>query len=80
MVNLGDKVRDKISGFEGIATGRTEYLYKCVHILVSHDKLDKDGKIPDGFWLDEDRLEVLERGRIKAKNTDRTGSMVSLSK
>lgn len=34
MIKLGDKVKDKISGFEGLATARSEFLYGCVRILV----------------------------------------------
>lgn len=29
MVTLGARVKDNITGFEGIATGRAEYLYGC---------------------------------------------------
>lgn len=30
MPKLGKRYRDKITGFEGIATGRFEYLHGCV--------------------------------------------------
>jgi hypothetical protein len=34
MVKLGSKCRDSITGLEGIATARTEYLYGCVHVCI----------------------------------------------
>jgi hypothetical protein len=59
MVNLGDKVRDRINGFEGIVTGRAVYLYGCVQVLVAPTKLAEDGKCPDSVWFDEDRVEAM---------------------
>jgi hypothetical protein len=60
MVMLGDRVQDKINGFTGIAIGRAEYLFGCIQVLVAPEGLDKDGKPPDGHWLDEDRVKVVE--------------------
>jgi hypothetical protein len=54
MAKLGDRVRDEISGFEGIVTGRAEYLYGCVQVLVNPAEV-KDGSPIAGTWLDEDR-------------------------
>lgn len=28
-VNLGDRVKDQVTGFEGIAIARTEWLFGC---------------------------------------------------
>ena len=63
MVKLGDKVKDNISGLEGIVTGRSEYLYGCAHILVNPQQV-KDGAPVAGTWLDEDRFTVIEEGVI----------------
>jgi len=54
MIKLGEKVKDSITGFEGVATGRATYLYGCVRVLVESKKL-KDGK-PIEEWFDEQRL------------------------
>ena len=59
MVKLGNKVRDLITGFEGVAIARTEYLYGCVHICIA-PKLGADGKRPENEWFDEQRVEVVE--------------------
>ncbi len=57
---LGDKVRDKLTGFEGIVIARTEYINGCIHACVKAQTL-KDGKPLDGEWIDWSQLEVLER-------------------
>ena len=63
MVRVGDRVKDKIGGFTGIATARYEYLYGCVRINVQPEKT-KDGKPADGFVFDEDQLQVLKSGAV----------------
>jgi hypothetical protein len=52
---LGDKVRDRVDGFEGILSGRAEYLYDTVRCLVEAPA--KDGKTCSS-WIAESRLEV----------------------
>lgn len=59
MIKLGSKVRDSITGFEGIATSRTEYLYGCVHVGITPTEL-RDGKPVDSQWFDEQRVQVIE--------------------
>lgn len=58
MVKLGDKVRDVITGFEGIAIGKSEWLCGCTTYGITPQKL-KDGKIIDTEWFDEGRIEVI---------------------
>lgn len=60
MIGVGTRVRDEISGFEGIAVGRTEWLYGCVRIGVAPEKLDKDGRVTPPEWFDEAQLLTLE--------------------
>jgi hypothetical protein len=60
MIKLGDKVRDTISGFEGIATGRTTWLHGCERIGVQPQALH-DGKPVENAWFDINQLEVVEK-------------------
>ena len=55
MIKLGSKVKDMITGFEGIAIAKTVYLNGCVQIQVQSKKL-KDGEIIKAEWIDELRL------------------------
>ena len=59
MIVLGSTVRDKISGFEGVATGRTTYLYGCVRIEVAPNKCDGEKPNSDAYVFDEPQLEVI---------------------
>ena len=58
MVKLGDKVQDSISGFEGVAVSRTEYLYGCVRVGVEGKK-----KPGESYYFDEQRLTVTTNAR-----------------
>ncbi|MGH9424388.1 MAG: hypothetical protein ACRD3J_30735 [Thermoanaerobaculia bacterium] len=56
---LGSRVRDKISGFEGIVTSICQYDNKPNRVQVTAQSLSERGAIIEE-WIDEDRLEVLD--------------------
>lgn len=60
---LGKRVRDRVMGAEGVATGVTFELYGCVQVLVTQSA-DKDGKQRDLQYFDVNRLEVLRGERV----------------
>lgn len=60
-MKLGDKIKDLVTGLEGIATGRLEYLNGCVQWLIM-PPLDKDGKYQDVQWIDQSQLKVIGDG------------------
>jgi hypothetical protein len=65
---LGKKVKCKITGFEGIATAKIKYLNGCVQYCVK-PKVGKDGKMPDGEYIDIGQLEIVGDGvNIKSKD------------
>jgi len=55
-VQLGQEYHDRISGFIGVATSRTEYLYGCVRVGLESRKAGADGKPLDTQYFDEQRL------------------------
>lgn len=67
MIKLGVKARDKITGFEGIITGRAQYITGCdQYVLVPPVK---DGKVGDSQWFDEGRIEITGPGISAAEVT-----------
>lgn len=59
-IELGDRVRDRISGFEGIVIGITDWLYQCRRPIVQPTTMN-DGKPTGTESFDEPQLEVIER-------------------
>jgi len=60
MISLGSLVCDNITGFEGIAVSRTEYLFGCARMGVQPEGLTQNNKPFDEEYFDEHRLELLE--------------------
>jgi len=58
MAELGDRVLDNVTAFEGTVIGRCEYLYDTPSVWVLSDNLDKDGK-PVEVWVTEARCTVV---------------------
>ena len=80
MIRLGQKVRDRISGLEGIAVARAEWLYGCSRVVVQAP-VNKDHEIPDGQWVDEPQLEVIAPSELpeQTKEQRRAGGPVSVA-
>ncbi|MBA7673371.1 hypothetical protein ES703_81567 [subsurface metagenome] len=57
MVELGDRVKDTITDFEGVAIGRAEYLHAYPSVQVEASTL-QSGK-PVVHWFPEARLRML---------------------
>lgn len=58
-IKLGQRVRDTVTGFEGIATSKVIYLNGCVQYCVK-PKVAADGKMPVGEYINEEQLVILE--------------------
>lgn len=58
---LGKEVKEKITGFIGIATSYHHYLTGCNQYGIQA-KVDKAGKIPDIEYFDEGRIETIGNG------------------
>jgi len=61
---LGDRVKDRVTGFTGIVACRTEYLNGCIRIGVQHEKPVK-GRPLDLEHFDEPQVQVTLKGKIK---------------
>ena len=58
-IKLGSLVKDSITGFKGIAVGRTEFAFGCVHIRIQAQGLTKEGDPIPTHTFDDQRIEVL---------------------
>lgn len=74
MVKLGNKVKDNITGFFGIAVARSEWLHGCNRIAIEPQEL-KDGMPIEAQWFDEQRVEILvdKEPEVSPDNTATSG-------
>ena len=76
IIKLGDKVQDSVTGFKGIAVGRTTWLHGCNRIIVQPEGVDKNGKTYDSQNFDEPQLVILgPKKKVKEGNHDTGGPM-----
>lgn len=71
-VVLGMRVKDTVTGIQGIAVARTSYLTGCDHISIQPD-MDKDGKSPEWVNIDVRRIEIINSVPVKLFEDDTTG-------
>jgi hypothetical protein len=64
-VELGDKAKDTITGFEGVVSVRTEYLFGPRRIGLTPVALDKDGKPQDAIGFDEGQVQRVTKKVVK---------------
>lgn len=60
---LGFKCKDKISGLTGVVVSVSFDVSGCIQGLLKPE-VDKDGKVPDGYWFDCKRLERISETPI----------------
>lgn len=71
-IQFGDTVKDQVTGFQGIATGRAEYISGCSQVLLA-PQVKKTGEMQESQWIDEQRLVVVKPSKIKLDNSKTPG-------
>lgn len=66
-IELGWTAKDKITGFQGVVTGRAEYLTGCNQLLVV-PPLGADGSPREPHWYDEQRLDRIGDDKVTLDN------------
>ena len=56
---LGDRARDKVTGFTGILTTHASHLTGCDRMWVT-PSVDDKGATREGMWVDIDMLEIVD--------------------
>ena len=68
---LGQLVKDKITGFKGIVICQSKYLTGCNRYSLQSQKLDK-GKPADWVAFDEDQLDAVNK-KVEIRKEQRGG-------
>lgn len=59
-VALGQRVKDQVTGFQGIAECITIWRFGCLRIGIRPEKLDEKGMPFEVVFFDEPQVEVIE--------------------
>ena len=57
MIQNGDRVRDVVTGFEGVVIAVCEYWTQIPQVLVSPDYMGLEGEMKQPCWFDVPRIE-----------------------
>ena len=72
MFQLGDKVKDKITGFEGIIVAIVHYLTGCSQYGIKPTKLSDTDRPQDAYYMNIHQVELVEAGSIKIDSVSDT--------
>lgn len=61
-ITLGDEVKDRVSGFQGIAVAKHTYIAGCTRISIQPPF--KKGVLPDTQTFDEPLLQIVRSGVV----------------
>ncbi len=64
---LGEILKDKVTGFQGAVMAQAMYFTGCAHYALCFQGL-KDGKIPEWEWIDTSRLERVKGAERVLRN------------
>ena len=67
-IQMGDEVKDTLSGYQGIAAGFMRYLTGCDQILINPVGVDKEGKLRESHYFDVERVVVIEEQKVKEED------------
>ena len=74
---MGDLVKDEISGFSGIVVTRIEYLNGCKRYSILARKLEAGKPVEE--WIDEAQLKIIQKAKepkaIKKKDPGGPGNV-----
>jgi len=72
MVEVGDKVKDMVSGIEGTTVSKTEFLNGCVQFGVQ-PKVKKGTNEINTWNIDEEQLKVISKKNVKVEKKSTGG-------
>ena len=75
-VKLGDKVKDPVTGIEGIAWAFITYMHGCERVGIQQPAYKNEkGEmvVPDMYYVDDPQCEIIERASLPKKETKKNG-------
>ena len=70
---LGDKVKDSITGFTGVVVASTTWINGCTRLTVQPSGMTKEGKIFETETFDDTQLLVITPKKVKEGNHEKGG-------
>ena len=72
LIELGDRGKDRVTGYQGIVVGRTTFLSSYPRVCLQSEKLLPDGQPTESQWFDEPQVELI-KARVAPVTPTATG-------
>jgi hypothetical protein len=76
-MNLGDKVKDRVTGLTGIVVAYTTWINGCIRLTIQPQEI-KDGEPVKTSTFDIEELSIVEAGAVQPKKPNTNGPMPSV--
>lgn len=63
-IEIGDRVKDVVTGFTGVVVGITKWMTGCDTVAVNPAEI-KDGKPVENSYFDVNRLEIIKKQAVR---------------
>ena len=67
-IELGDRVRDRVTGYEGVAVCVAQWYAGCARVTVQ-PAMKEDGKVPEYATFDVLQLDVVDKAAATLRGT-----------
>jgi hypothetical protein len=61
--DMGDTVKDDVTGYEGVVVAITHYMTGCTHASLQAKK-NKEGKVPEWESFEETRMTLVKKVKV----------------
>ena len=78
-IKLGVLCRDIVTGFDGIAVAKTEWLSGCIRFTLQPQDMTKEGALKDSQAFDVEQLVVVGKG-VQIKKQEAGGPKPDVSR
>lgn len=62
---LGQRYKDKVTGFSGVCVKIAQVIYECDEYLIQPDGVNNDGRLIDPYWFKGHRLDFIDPHKVK---------------
>ncbi len=76
-IELGSKVKCKITGYEGVAIARIEFINGCIQYEIAPRVKKGEQKYPDSIGIDQNSLEIMPTKKKKIKKKPTGGAVTT---
>lgn len=70
VIDLGDRAKDRVTGFSGIVVAKTVWLNGCWRLTLQPEDVDKDGKPREPQTFDSLQLDLIAAGAVPSGNRE----------